>query len=316
MRGVNLEVFDFDYDLTWMAFFLRADERIYGRYGGRTPDSATAYLTLEGLRHALTQALAAHQKNAAKQRVEQRPPRTPDQYAAAKQLTAKACIHCHHVYDFQREDLQAKGTWRLDYVWVYPPPENVGWTLDANQGNRIQHVVPQSSAERSGMRAGDVLRHVNGQAVASLADVQYALHGAPLEGQLAVSWRRGEQILNGKLELTKGWRKTDVSWRWSLRGLKPASGVHGYDLTPVEKKALGLDVKQLAFRQGAFVTPSARHAGVLQNDIIIGVDGKKLEMTARQFDAYVRLSYRAGDQVVLNISRNGKRLDLTMKLSE
>jgi hypothetical protein len=30
LRGVNLDIFDFDYDLTWMAFFLSADERVLG----------------------------------------------------------------------------------------------------------------------------------------------------------------------------------------------------------------------------------------------------------------------------------------------
>jgi hypothetical protein len=35
MRGVDLTTFDFDYDLTWAAFFMNANEHIYGRYGGR-----------------------------------------------------------------------------------------------------------------------------------------------------------------------------------------------------------------------------------------------------------------------------------------
>ena len=52
MRGVDLDVFDFDYDLTWMAFFLSADGKVYSRYGGRSPDSASQYLSRAGLRHA------------------------------------------------------------------------------------------------------------------------------------------------------------------------------------------------------------------------------------------------------------------------
>ena len=35
ITGVDLRLFDFDYDVTWFAFFLNADEHVYGRYGGR-----------------------------------------------------------------------------------------------------------------------------------------------------------------------------------------------------------------------------------------------------------------------------------------
>jgi S1-C subfamily serine protease len=155
---------------------------------------------------------------------------------------------------------------------------------------------------------------VNGVPVASFADLQYALHRAPARGSVPVAWERAGKPHTGRLELADGWRKTDVSWRWSLRGLQPEPCVDGADLTPREKQELGLGAKQLAFRQGPFVTPPARHAGVQINDVIVGVDGRRLEMTARQFGAYVRLHYRPGDEVRLNVLRAGKRLELTLKL--
>jgi S1-C subfamily serine protease len=114
--------------------------------------------------------------------------------------------------------------------------------------------------------------------------------------------------------LAAGWRQTDVSWRRSVKGIEPGSRLHGDDLTPEERKQLNIAPKALAFRQGNFPTKQARQAGVQQNDIIVGVDGKKLEMTVRQFDAFIRLNYRLGDTVTLNILRDGARLDLQMKL--
>ena len=63
-------------------------------------------------------------------------PRTAEQYTAAKRLTPRGCIHCHNVYDFRREELQTSGKWRLDELWVYPLPENVGLTAEADRGNR------------------------------------------------------------------------------------------------------------------------------------------------------------------------------------
>jgi hypothetical protein len=41
MRGVNLNVFDFDYDLTWAALFLNSDQRVLGRFGDRLPTTWT-----------------------------------------------------------------------------------------------------------------------------------------------------------------------------------------------------------------------------------------------------------------------------------
>jgi serine protease Do len=315
MRGVDLDVFDFDYDLTWAALVLNADGKVYGRFGGRTPESAGKYLSLAGLRHALDAALAAHRREpAGRKPAPPAKPRTVEQYPAAARVSPGACIHCHNVYDFRREALQAAGKWSLDEVWVYPLPKNLGLTVDPARGDRVRAVAAGLPAARAGLAAGDTLRSVNGLPVASFADVQYALHRAPARGSVPVAWERAGKGHVGRLELAEGWRRTDVSWRWSLRGLEPGPCVDGEDLTPQEKKRLGLNPRQLAFRQGAFVTPPARHAGVQINDVILGVDNRRLEMTARQFGAHIRLNYRPGDQVRLNVLRGGKRVDLTLKL--
>jgi serine protease Do len=211
--------------------------------------------------------------------------------------------------------LQDKGTWTLNEVWVYPLPENVGWTLAVDPGNRITGIAAKSVADVAGMKAGDVLVEVNRLPVATFTDVQYALHKAPTVGELPVKWNRGGKPMEAKLKLPEGWRQTDVSWRRSLKGLEPASGLNGDDLTLKEKKEIGLSPKALAFRQGNFPAKQARQAGVQQNDIIVGVDGKALDMTARQFDAFIRLNYRKGDTVTVEVLRDGKRLPLRMKLA-
>jgi S1-C subfamily serine protease len=54
--------------------------------------------------------------------------------------------------------------------------------------------------------------------------------------------------------------------------------------------------------------------GVQENDIILGLDGKALEMTRDQFLGYVRQNYLVGEAATLNILRNGKRMDLQVKL--
>jgi len=96
--------------------------------------------------------------------------------------------------------------------------------------------------------------------------------------------------------------------------LEPAASVHGPDLTPRQKQELGIDAKHLAFRQGDFVPPAAREAGIRKGDIILGIDGKNLEMTMLQFNAYVRLNFKAGETITFNIIRDGKKIEIPMKL--
>src|SRR5262249_9405071 len=119
MRGVNLGVLDFDYDLTWAGFFLNANEVVLGRYGSRTARSADRQMTREGLRYAMQSALARHREDTGAKPLLRRMPSFVEDTPAAKQLSAKACIHCHQVYDFRRDELQRDGKWSRDEVWVY-----------------------------------------------------------------------------------------------------------------------------------------------------------------------------------------------------
>jgi predicted metalloprotease with PDZ domain len=316
MRGINLDLFDFDYDLTWAAFFMHPDGTVYGRYGSRDADSSDKQVSMAGLRFAMQQALIAHRGKTPQTLVQgMRSPRTVDQFPPAKRLKENACIHCHQVYDFRREALQAAGKWRQEEVWIYPQPENIGIRLDVEQGNRVTKVLENFPADRIGIQKGAVLVKLNGHSIGSQADVQYALHKSPTNGSIPVIWNWASETKQAQLELAPGWRRTDISWRWSLRGLDPQPGVHGEDLSGEEKKALGLSEKSMAFRQGNFVTPTARLAGLRQNDIIIGFDHKSLTMTARQLGAYIRLNYQVGDKVSLHVLRHGQRLDLTMELT-
>jgi predicted metalloprotease with PDZ domain len=316
MRGVDLDLFDFDYDLTWMGFFLSADGAVLGRYGGRTAESADSQVSLAGLRYAMQAALERHRRGEVPdRRTASKPRRTVEQYSAARRLPERACIHCHQVYELRRESLQAEGQWSLDELWVHPLPENVGLTLDVDRGDRVARVAAGSPVARLGIQAGDLLRTIDGRPVASFADVQYALHRAPARGTVAIAWQQEGRTRTGELTLPAGWRKTDISWRWSLRGLDPPPWVHGYDLTAQEKKELGLSATRLAFRQGPFVPEPAQQAGIRQNDVIVGVDGKELHLTERQLGTYIRLNYKVGDHVTYNLLRGGKRLDVSLRLA-
>jgi serine protease Do len=311
IAGSDLQVFDFDYDLTWAGFFLTPDERVLGRYGGRDASGSDARLSLAGLRHAMQSALEAAREE------EKVPPRgkpvLAEDYPAAKRL-GNECIHCHQVYEFRREQRQKAGLWKADERWVYPLPENVGVTLNVDRGDQIKSVRAGSPAAKLDLRADDVIRRVNGVRVASQADFQYGLHKAPEKGAFEIVWRRGGKEQSGQLELTQGWRKTNTTWRPSLLDILPSLTVYGDDLTAEEKKKLGLRALQLAFRQDDKVHSHARAAGVKGGDIILGIEGEALEMTVDGFLAHVRRNYLIGDRIKLLVWRDGKRVALPMTL--
>src|SRR5580704_18049846 len=106
MRGVNLELFEFDYDLTWAAFFINSDQRILGRFGGRLPDDIDKYKSLDGLRAALEAALARHKQAPPTGQATEHAVRTIEDYPSAAKVSPKACFHCHNVYDHRREWLR------------------------------------------------------------------------------------------------------------------------------------------------------------------------------------------------------------------
>ena len=312
IMGADLNLFEFDYDTTWSAFFLDADEHVYGRYGGRDAAGPDQRMSLAGLKFAMNAALAAYRKNTDIQAPRVAKPQRVEDYPNNRHT--RGCIHCHQVAEIQRDLARSTGHWTRADLWVYPLPENVGLTLEVDRGNRVKSVKPNSPAARSGIQASDTLTTLNGYSVASFADAQFALHKAPVKGTIPITWERAGQPLAGQFEVIDGWRRTDLTWRPSMLDLLPSLCVYGDDLTDDEKKFLGLDAKRLAFRQDATVHRDARIAGVKPGDVIIGLDNLALRMTVSEFLAHVRRNYLVGDKVTLNVLRAGHRLDLPLTL--
>lgn len=315
IEGADLRLFEFDYDLTWMVFFLNADERIYGRYGGRDAASADSRISLPGLRYAMQAALDAHRAQAGGIKVDRSgPPVRAENFPGALQRRGRECIHCHQVNEYTRAARKDSGEWSRNELWAYPLPENVGITLEVDRGNHVRAVAANSAAEQVGIKAGDVVRSANSLPVASFADLQYALHRGPVQGKLPIVWERDGKTLRAELVLAQGWRKTNLTWRPSLLDILPSLPLYGDDLTPQEKKKLGLPEKRLAFRQDKSVHSSMKAAGVQADDVVIGLNEEPLEMTVDEFLGYVRRNFLVGDKATLNVIRSGKPIDLPMTL--
>lgn len=74
------------------------------------------------------------------------------------------------------------------------PNSNI--TLQESQGVLVFRVLPNSPAARSGLRSGDVIQKINGQAVKTADDVQQAVENSSIGGSMQVELRRNGQSLS------------------------------------------------------------------------------------------------------------------------
>ncbi|MDA0591099.1 MAG: Trx7/PDZ domain-containing (seleno)protein [Planctomycetota bacterium] len=309
----DINLFEFDYDLTLMVFFLNASEEIYGRYGGRDAEDADSRQSLAGLRYSMQAALQTH-KEEDRPKVERKEPLLVRSLQSAGNY--RGCIHCHNVKEIQNDELKQLGLWSREKLWRYPMPENIGLALEVDRGNVVKSVGTTSVASSAGLAAGDVVDRIGGLRVRSFADAQTALDRAPDKGQFIVEWLRDGERHSAKLTLNDGWRRTDISWRPSMQRYLAAPRLYGRDLSLEERKTLGLKPKQLAFAHRDRVLTQASEAGIRAGDVILGFDGRELQMTAYDFQTWVRENYILGDRVKINVFRDGKRIDIPMTLEK
>lgn len=316
IHGVDLNVFEFDGDLTWTGFFLDPKgERVLGRFGGRDAKDSESRFSSDALNHTMKLMLAQHKALAqSAPPPAAKPPLHIEKVGARLGVRPNTCIHCHQSKELLRMDAMANKTWDPEDRWVYPLPDNIGFTLERDRGNIVDKVFPGSVAAKAGLARGDTIERLAGRSVLSFADAQFALHKAPRDGSIEMVWQHDGGKKSAALELAKGWRKTNITWRPSLLDLIPTLRVYGDDLSAAEKKKLGLAPERTAFRQDATVQPSMQTIGLKGGDIIVGVDGKALETTVDGFLGHIRQNYLVGDRITLDIYRGQTPLALPLTL--
>ena len=309
----DLNLFEFDLDLTFFVFFLNAENKVYARYGGRDAQSADSRHSLDGLRYTMESVLAMHEREA-----KQFAPRTDTQRLFARDVTGwygGGCMHCHQVKEAMHDKLKREGNWKRTDAWRYPLPENVGVRLETDRGNVVEEILPESAAELAGLAAGDVIQSLGSIPIHSFADAQFALDKAPAQGTLAVTWLRGGEPHAATLSLAYEWKKSDLDWRASVRWrLIPSLPLSGEDLTADEREELALADKQLAFRSARLKT-RAKEAGFQDGDIVVAIDDRTPDMTVTEFRAFIRHEFLVGDTITLTVLRNGESLKIPLTLS-
>ena len=323
MNGVNLDLFQFEYDLTWMGFFMDGNDRFYARYGGRMDKNAESHLSQQSLARVMRQVSVLHQTKAV-QRSPYDPqglnPRTPEQLPAMNAMLANRkskCIHCHDVKVAELKHLQSRNRFQRDLVFTYPAPANIGIEIDPHQQNLVTRVAPDSPASQSGLRSGDRLQTVNGYRILTFADFSRVLEKTPADGPLTVNYLRADKLRTSRLQLSGNWRHTvDPSWRESLHVAGPNCGLWGKRLSKQEKQKNGIPPGQLGLKVTFIWGAHTRRAGLRVGDIIVALDGVRRDMTIQQLHAYPMLKKDYGDTMPILVQRGKQRRSFTLRFPD
>lgn len=332
MKGVDLELFQFDHDLNWAAMFVNADGVVYARYGTQSAEGSDAYNSIEGLMNTMQRVLELHagypgnsEELAGKRgpsrefssALEMPGLKNPSKYA--QETTRSNCIHCHNIHDAEHQQAFDEGRYSPDLLYKYPLPDNAGLKIDRVSGVTVASVIPDSPASQSGIRPGEDIVRMNGQRICSIADMQWVLHHLP-KSATAVSVETSETGPH-TLQLADGWKKYDFSWRGSMWNAPPRLQVWLPEVTGDDLRKLSLPEGDGALevrwinRQGKGGLQSIAD-GLKEKDIVIACAGQPIRMNSKQFNAHLRLQYRVGDTLPLTVLRDGRRVELTIALVE
>jgi serine protease Do len=338
-NGLDLSLFQADYDLSFFAFFLNADRTIYGRFGTRsTQQDKSGQVSIEAFREAMQKALDLHAKQtevkeslrgkmgtAPPFKVPEEAPDLKGKYTGQIDYEGKvvqSCIHCHQVRESERLMFRSRREPIPDPVlFPWPSSDALGLHLDPSRAATVKKVDPGSAAEKAGFRAGDVLLSLEGQPIVSEADVSWILERSPETGSLDAAVRRDKEESKAKIALDRGWRRrSDISWRsstWDLRRMA-TGGLLLVELPEEERKAKGLAPGKLALlvkhagEYGEHAT--ARNAGVRNGDIIVALEGRRDPLREADLIAYGVQEKKPGDEIELTILKKDKEQTVRFKL--
>ena len=319
MEGVDLRLFQFDYDQTWLAFFLNADRTIYGRYGTRASGGADEGIdvSVAGFERALEGALEVHAGYPANKAtlVGKRGPPPPASEIRSFRLfksrfaeaPPRGCAHCHHVWEALRSvPREARKTLPDDLLWPYAKPDRLGLTLDLNERATVKAVAEDSEAARAGFQVGDRILSLAGQPLLSIADVQWVLQHASEPCDLAAEVERRGGPATLTLHLGTGWRRgEDVTWRTSTGAMRP----FGWEETTAEqRRQLGVNKDALCVRvRGMPKVGPAQRAGLVAGDFIVEIDGRDDAITENRWLEYLYKEKVRGQTVTLTVIHKGRR---------
>jgi serine protease Do len=177
--------------------------------------------------------------------------------------------------------------------------------LDRPEGALVSSVDPGSPADKAGLKAGDVIRQVDGQAIVASGDLP-ALIGQSAPGQTVALeiWRQGERKTL-KAQLADAGDKTAVAQADSATG-QGRLGLALRPLQPQEQREAGVDGGLVVATAGG----AAARAGVQAGDLLVAVNGTPVSRIEQVREALAR----SDKSVALLIQRDGRKIFVPVRI--
>lgn len=342
-NGIDLSIFQFDYDLTFAVFFMNSDKTIYGRFGTRTDfRNAGKDISIDGFKLALESALALHKgypvnKDILAAKTGPEPiKKTPEAFPALVRFPSNVnlnqrvegqCIHCHQIGEAQREiHWYDRKPVPDEVLFPFPMPDSLRLTFSSRHRAKISRVTSGSSAEKDGFKRADEILTLDGQPIISIADVQWVLHRSPENTILSAKVHRHGEEIDLNLTLNPGWRKkSDISWRTTTGELRfvALGGMTLQDLSDAERKqnsidetAMALQVENIARRErrGGGGQTNAQRAGIQRGDIIVGFGERADRLSESGVIGYVLQEHPQAIFLPVKLFRNGEMVEVNLSL--
>ncbi|CAH2030541.1 DegQ family serine endoprotease [Trichlorobacter ammonificans] len=172
--------------------------------------------------------------------------------------------------------------------------------LPSDKGALITNVEKDSPAEKAGLKSGDVIVSFDGKPVVADTDLPKLVAATPINKQVKVGvYRDGKRR---DLILTVGLAKdAPAEQTAAAQGEQAGVGISVQELTPELARQLRLrDVRGVVVSEVKAGSP-AEEAGVVRGDLVIEVNGQRIESIAGFAEAVS--SVRKGDMVRLLLRR-------------
>ncbi|HKR90290.1 MAG TPA: Do family serine endopeptidase [Phenylobacterium sp.] len=180
--------------------------------------------------------------------------------------------------------------------------------LATPSGALVAEIWPGGSADRAGLRQGDVIVSVGGQPAVDAASVGYAFGTRRVGDTVSLGVRRDgkDQTFNARAQAAPATPPRDEQ---VIGGRNPLTGATVVNLSPAVADELGVDT----FAKGVLVTKiaggPAAAVGLQPGDIVRAVNGQQIRTTA---DLVAATGHRAAAWQV-TIERGGQQITATFQ---
>ena len=201
---------------------------------------------------------------------------------------------------------------KVKHMYRWPDIRTIGIQLDVPKGLLVK--AASGAAQGAGMRAGDRIAGLDGTSVWTFGDLQYYFDKVDRKAKrVTITVERDGKPADLAIALPERWWYTDIRFRQMT--IDPRVFFDSRPLTVEEKTKHGFDAGGFAseVKHVDMFAEAVKSHALKVGDVVFGVDGVERDEIANTAELFIKLRKKAGDGVTLDVLRNGKRMQMTLK---